>query len=139
MNAAEVLRTAQGRGLHLRAAGDRLRIRPADALDPNLRAQLLRFKPEVLPMVRVLDALDYGPMRRAELMRETGLDLGDLYGALGNLYDAGMVKTDPEGWYFLLPQYTRPTRTEDMCPHCRRDDAQGVQVLACRVCDRRIN
>lgn len=137
-HAGEILQAAQSRGLELRVVdnGASIEYSPAEAADDRLVDEMRRHKPELITMLLILEALEYGPMKRHELMRETGLDTG-IYPALGALYDAGMVKTDPESWYYLPPQYTRPTRTEDLCPGELK--ANGRRVLACSTCDQRIN
>jgi hypothetical protein len=51
MNAQETLRAARERGLTLKAAGDKLRIAPAQAVDDVLRAALVAHKLAILRML----------------------------------------------------------------------------------------
>lgn len=136
MNAVTALKVLHEQGVEVLPEGENLRIIPK--IPDSIRGVLVRLKPELIPLVRVLAALDYGPMKRNELMQETGLDVGEVYGALGTLYDAGLVKTDPLGWYYLPAQFTRPAPA-DRCPSCRDSEARGVRALACSGCDARVN
>lgn len=52
MNAAELLSELQTRHVELRVVGDRLRIRPAEALPPSLRAELRARQAEVVELLR---------------------------------------------------------------------------------------
>ncbi len=65
MGAESVIAEARSCGVELRAAGDRLRFRPAEAVSPELREKLRTYKPEILRFLRpaVADAL--GGVRRA--------------------------------------------------------------------------
>lgn len=136
MNAITALQRLRDQGVEVLPEGDNLRIVPR--VPEGLRGDLVRLKEELIPMARILAALDLGPMRAHELVAATGVDLGALYQALGALYDAGLVKTDPEGWYYLPAQYTRPALA-DQCASCRSYEARGQRVLACSVCDVRAN
>jgi len=52
MNAAELLSELQARHIELRVVGDRLRIRPAEALPPSLRTELRARQAEVVELLR---------------------------------------------------------------------------------------
>lgn len=52
MNAAALLSELQARHVELRVVGDRLRIRPAEALPPDLRAELRARQAEVVELLR---------------------------------------------------------------------------------------
>jgi hypothetical protein len=49
---AALIAHVQGLGVVLRADGDLLRFRPAEKVTPELRAQLLTAKPEILALLR---------------------------------------------------------------------------------------
>lgn len=59
VGAESVIAEARSCGVELRAAGDRLRFRPAEAVSPELREKLCTYKPEILRLLRpaVADAL----------------------------------------------------------------------------------
>ncbi|HZL17162.1 MAG TPA: hypothetical protein VFG23_05405 [Polyangia bacterium] len=52
MNPAALIAHVQGLGVVLRADGDVLRFRPAEKVTPELRAQLLTAKAEILALLR---------------------------------------------------------------------------------------
>jgi TubC N-terminal docking domain len=52
MSPTELLSELQARHVQLRVVGDRLRIRPADALPPDLRAELRTRQAEVVELLR---------------------------------------------------------------------------------------
>ncbi len=61
MTADKILRECRRRGIEIRAAGDKVRWRPKDALPPDLRASLIAFKRKILALLapRPLSARSY--------------------------------------------------------------------------------
>ena len=81
MRAATLIRECQSLGINLAPNGDKLRVRPAERLTPELRARLLAAKAEVLAEL----AATPQPWDAAEALRleaEMYQRVGAIYGAI---------------------------------------------------------
>ncbi len=86
MTAADLLRAVTAAGVTLRVDGDRLALRPASRLSPDLLAEVRRLKPELIALLRALVANDPLERRARELLEEAkgthGVTITDEEGAL---------------------------------------------------------
>ncbi len=81
MTAAQVLEALRARGVEVVAAGDRVRYRPPGAIPPELRAELVAHKAEVLRLLASAAEPSPGAVTRpdhAELARALALPLAHL-------------------------------------------------------------
>ncbi len=101
--ASLLLGEIEAMGVVFRAGGDWIQYRPKDALGPELVSQVREFKSEILAILRVREALaECRRLQALDLQIATGLDSDSLNTALGELYDACELKTNPEGFYWLI-------------------------------------
>jgi hypothetical protein len=94
MTAVEILATLARRGVRVEVAGDRLRLRPADRVPPELVDVVRDRKPELLAALlpgRILEALAAGPMTARSLARALGADRADVWREVEALWDRGAV------------------------------------------------
>jgi len=128
--AAQILTDLSERGVRVRLDGPELKLKPKSLLDPATLANVKEHKAELIelcnrcdrcreleaeghitlicgacgwqhPKVRVISALGSRRLKIDAITAKTGLDLDAVYEQLGNLFDLGVLGTDPDGDYWI--------------------------------------
>lgn len=102
MNVTDLISEAQCHGISFRVDGDQVLVSPRSSLNEPLLSSLRERRPQIFAVLKVREVLSGGHRLLGRQLRQTTeLSTGDLYWALGVLYEEGTLKTDPSGVYWL--------------------------------------